>query len=74
MFGKSKKKNDKKSVIVDTKIEAEWIVENCTDRFSIDDIMEILDYETAYLASLGLCDLSEEEFKSNLEYWATRRS
>ena len=62
----------KKQVCVDTREEAEWIRENCTKKFSIDDIMEILDYEMGYLTTLGLTDLTKEEFQENLEYWASR--
>ena len=59
-----------KGVVVDPRKEAEWIRENCTKKFSVDDIMEILDYEMGYLSTLGLTDISEKEFKENLEYWA----
>lgn len=62
----------KPKVIVNPEKEADWIIENCTDKFSKDEIMEILDYEMGYLASLGLVDITEEEFQENLEYWANR--
>lgn len=59
----------KRKVVVDTGDEADWIIKNCTDKYSRNTIMEILDYEMGYLASIGLTDISEEEFKSSLEYW-----
>lgn len=58
--------------VVEPEEAARWIIENCTDKFSMNDIMEILDYELAYLASLGLADVSEDEFRSNLDYWKER--
>ena len=72
MFNKLISKFKKPKITVDTNDEAIWIWENCTKKFSVEDIMEILDYEMGYLASLGLVDMSEEEFKQNLEYWAKR--
>ena len=74
---KSKKARLNKTVLkpkffVNPEEEAEWIIENCTDKFSKDEIMEILDYEMGYLATLGLVDISAEEFQENLEYWANR--
>ena len=68
----NKKKLNTKRITVDPSLEAIWIRENCTKKFSVDDIMEILDYEMAYLASLGLVNLSKKEIEENLEYWAKR--
>ena len=65
-------KPKKNRVYVDPEKEADWIIENCTNKFSKDDIMEILDYEMGYLASLGLVNITKEEFQENLEYWASR--
>ena len=76
MFKKFKKKhsnrptNEQNKIVVNPRTEAEWIREHCTKKFSIEDIMEILDYEMGYLASLGLVNISEKELKENLEYWA----
>lgn len=67
-------KRKKKPPVVDPEIEAEWIIENCTKKFSKDEIMEILDYEMGYLASIGLVDITKEDFQENLEYWANKRN
>lgn len=59
----------KRKAIVDVSDEADWIIKNCTDKYSKDTIMEILDYEMGYLASIGLTNISEQEFKSMVDFW-----
>lgn len=72
MIFKRTKCKVKKPKMVDTRVEAEWIIKNCTDKYSKETIMEILDYELFYLGSIGLTKMTKEEFKECLEYWSER--